>query len=969
MSAFDKATIERDDAGNVRQLNHLDEPFRAPTAAAAALGIAPQDGVREGAEGVTARQLADLYLEQAIPFMNLNPAMLHSEAVAADEADRLVYHGEASVMGNTAVNYMQTIQGVPVWESGMAVQVEDAAMQVIGSQNTMRTGLTPVMPPDEARYSEDKIGPEVLIELMGLGGEDSVDINHKEPFIYQYSADHRIEGLQQGPADDTVLEPDFALPAVDDSIQEAAAYLVTAVQFTRTARNASEEGWLALIEPEHGSVLHLRSLKGCGMQVITTGDTDALPSGDGVPTVALPGTTETATVVFFDIGDTLGQPGFDALGNLQEIQLFAGVIDILAGVAAIGARIGVISDPGPFDPGLIRSLLQDTGAMAHIDDDLVFFGAKDNGAIFEAAALTAGVTGPECVFVGENTSERIIAQGAGFSTVEVPRHVFAAINPNAARALVYSRDPKTKVGNAGPAPDDSTQMLDQFRDLVALEGLTLPGAGDEQELSGEFIQLQNIDTPSPTIPTSPPPGDFSFSVNTNDFGAVNAYHNCDRLFRILEDFGIDVRDYFDGTDFPVRVDHRVRFAPCRFCTPIANIVNASAPGTRFPPGSDGFRFALAAVNTAVGMAADWRVVLHEFGHTLLWDNVGSPNFRFAHSAGDALAAILNDPGNQAARNVTFPWVGIGRSHMRPVSDFAWYGTRYEPFAGSDGSGYVAEQMLSSTLFRAYRAAGGDSDNRQEQEAAASYVVFLIIKAIRLMSTFNNPSNPEGFADLLMQADSGTMTFRDTDRQIGVLRKVIRWSFEMQGAYRQPATTVATATNRVGRPPSVDVYINDGRDGQYQYVDKTNTVDIWNRQVPDGGSVHQEPVIGRENFAFVRVSNRGLSQATNISVRGFQSPVPVDQIWPGDWAALSTPQVTSAAGISPGGELVVGPFGWTPLSQRPVVLFGVSASGDLSNLERFSQANPVTTRELTLLDNNIAMRSMATVSHPSDTAVG
>lgn len=971
MGTFDQAIAERDEAGVVRQLNHLDEPFRAPGADAAL----DSDAVG-GAEPMTARKLADLYLQEAIPFMDLDSGMLAAASDDAEENDRLVFHEENSIMGNTAVSYMQTLQGIPVWESGMAVQVEDTAMQVIGSQNTMQIGLKLKIPPEDAPYNEAEIDEQALVELMGFERGAELDINHKEKFIYKYRANRRIEGLHQHPIDGTVAELEFALPPVGKKIKDNSAYVVTAVQFTRISSSSGEEGWLALIEATTGSVLYLRSLRGCAMHAtldvegrIRDQEDDSLPAGEMA--AEADDADDAARVVFFDIGDTLGRGVFGPSGELLEIQLFAGVLGILQELDESGVRIGIISNPGPFDTGLIRSLLQDTGAFDFIDANLVFFGPKDSTSIFESSALAAGAATSECIFVGESQAERDFASSAGFRVAASPQEVAAAIDPDAALAWVYLQDPTTKAGAAGPGPDSSSQSLDQFRDLVALRGLTPPANGGNLGLSGEFIRIEHIDTPNPTLPTSPPPGDFRFSVNTNDFGAVNAYHNCDRLFRILEDFGMDVPSYFDGTNFPVRVDHRVRYKPHPLLPPTANIVNASAPGFTFPPRSDGFRFALAASNTAVGMATAWRVVLHEFGHTLLWDNVGSPNFRFAHSAGDALAAILNDAGNQAARHLTFPWVSIGRSHMRPVTDFAWYGTRYEPFDenGGDPFGYDAEEILSSTLFRVYQAVGGDSTDRQEQDFAARYVVFLVIKAIRLMSPFNNPDMPEGFADLMMQADAGTFPHDGVQRQIGLLRKVIRWAFEMQGAYRQPASSVQVATNQIGNPPPVDVYINNGRDGQYHFAENTNAVDIWNRQTADGGTVHQEPVMGQLNFAFARISNRGLSQATNVSVHGFQSVASSDQIWPNDWHPLATPNVQSAAGIASGGELVVGPFNWVPVSSAPTLLMSVSASGDQSNLTRFTSANPVATRQLALLDNNTALRSMSAVAHPSASPVG
>ena len=160
-----------------------------------------------------------------------------------------------------------------------------------------------------------------------------------------------------------------------------------------------------------------------------------------------------------------------------------------------------------------------------------------------------------------------------------------------------------------------------------------------------------VNTNPPNI--NPPTGNFSYSVPTDDFAAVNAYHHCDAAFRMVQEMGFDIRNYFDGTNFPVPVDHRSDFGDGS--CPLGNCVNARADGNWSFTGSGGFQFALAAENCKVGIAADRRVVLHEFGHALLWDSVHSPNFGFAHSAGDSLAAILLDPESRSPdRFQTFP---------------------------------------------------------------------------------------------------------------------------------------------------------------------------------------------------------------------------------------------------------------------------------------------------------------------------
>ena len=64
----------------------------------------------------------------------------------------------------------------------------------------------------------------------------------------------------------------------------------------------------------------------------------------------------------------------------------------------------------------------------------------------------------------------------------------------------------------------------------------------------------------------------------------------------------------------------------------------------------------------LGIAADARWIWHEIGHVLLMCSVGELEFRFAHSAGDALAAIVSDPQSTTGsrRRIgaasTFPWV-------------------------------------------------------------------------------------------------------------------------------------------------------------------------------------------------------------------------------------------------------------------------------------------------------------------------
>ena len=376
-------------------------------------------------------------------------------------------------------------------------------------------------------------------------------------------------------------------------------------------------------------------------------------------------------------------------------------------------------------------------------------------------------------------------------------------------------------------------------------------------------------------------GNFVYSVPTDNFAAVNAYHHCDALFRIVAGMGFTISSYFNGTTFPVRVDHRATIGTA---CPGGACVNAQAPGNAAGTGSDGFRFALQATGAAVGIACDWRVVLHEFGHALLWDSVNSANFGFAHGAGDSLGAILNDPGSLAPdRFVTFPWTIITRRHDRPVASWAWGGP-------NDLSGYFSEQILSTTLFRFYRSIGGDSASVTMQRLAARYATYLIVRGIGSLATSPITATPMAtiFATALQTADISTTSFEGQPG--GAYAKVMRWAFEKQGLY-QPAgapTPVTTA----GAPPAVDVYIDDGRHGEYPY------------RRCSGRPGHLEQA-GRRRRPRPPDPDRRPAQ---LPLRQGQEPRHPDRddrhrrcyhcrpatglVWPADWVATTTPSCPS-----------------------------------------------------------------------------
>lgn len=515
--------------------------------------------------------------------------------------------------------------------------------------------------------------------------------------------------------------------------------------------------------------------------------------------------------------------------------------------------------------------------------------------------------------------------------------------------FVFDRDPITKTGNLANLPSATSAILDLQQDNVPLVSLLPPSSG-QQTLAGSFVSLADKSAPSPPLPTQPSPFVFNYGSRTDDFAAVNAYYHCDRFFRMVRDAGFTIASYFNGTTFPVPVDHRGQ----------GNVVNAQCPGNTMSNGIGFVQFALADagdVTHPIGIAADWRVVLHELGgHGILWDHVDSPNFGFAHSAGDGIGAILNDPGTSAPdRFVTFPWVNIGRRHDRPVNGWGWGG-------GNDVGGYSSEQILATCHFRLYRSIGGDSTYQPSRVFAARSAVYLILRGVGQLTPSTNPPNALAWEQQLEIADAGiwTSTNPAETHAGGAYHKVIRWAFEKQGLFRAPGS----ATTVEGKPPAVDIYINDGRNGEYPYQpNHWSCTDIWNRlTIGPGGGVHEEPEVGQINYAYVRIKNRGTQAATNVAVKGFHCLPGVGLEFPTDWLPMTTPSLTApnlAAADNVG--VVVGPFQWVPSQVgHECMFFSVSATGDPGNIDGHV-VGPIPEWRLVPHDNNIGQRNV----HPVD----
>lgn len=491
--------------------------------------------------------------------------------------------------------------------------------------------------------------------------------------------------------------------------------------------------------------------------------------------------------------------------------------------------------------------------------------------------------------------------------------------------------PAQKRKSLGPLPVNANQAALQTAEIEVLGSALVQGDPWQQtkrvavkKVSGQWEMVEN-------------------NARKNEFAAVNAFYHTKVLVGHLKSCGIDLDEYFRCANLPIWVryrsgiarssDGRVRNAdtvwgvrPDFDANPIVKgeILLRYALGDHFLPGSHLPNVVLPVKERfPLGIACDVRWNCHEFGHVLLMASVGEREFRFAHSAGDSIAAILTDPDSDLAlpkhdggwRGVTFPWVELGRRHDRtPASGWAWGGAmdRRE-------NGYWKEQILSSTLFRLYQTLGGDAitgsglADAQTRKAASDHTIFLIMRAIGLLGAAEivPASTPDQFVSALMDADISSALFVTSNgrqRVGGNAHKVVRWAFERQGLY--PAAGTELPVSVPGDAPPVDVYIASPLNGTYSW------------QVPAYQIVVNNPVKNVANPVQVTVGNRGANAgvATNVALWAARANAGIPDWLDAKWQKVDDQTLTIPA-RSAG---VAAQLNWTPNHNGPYALLAIAS---------------------------------------------
>jgi hypothetical protein len=360
------------------------------------------------------------------------------------------------------------------------------------------------------------------------------------------------------------------------------------------------------------------------------------------------------------------------------------------------------------------------------------------------------------------------------------------------------------------------------------------------------------------LPGSGPP------VRSNVASAVGAFWHGRELLRRMVAYGLDPATYFQFINQKIEIAYRSGVSPGPGKD--GQSVNARVLPIGWPPELIGpvdtaklpvvqLHLSLADVARReralwkqgdkrspaipMGIGADERWMWHEFGHVLTLASTGELELRFAHSPGDALAAIVGDPELEAGtaasqwRGATFPWVFLPRRHDRCVlNGWSWCGAMHKDLARVPASrhprrkGYWSEQILSSSLFRLYRCLGGDTvmddlttPDKAARLRASHYACFLIMKALNILgdAAVAPAMIPEQLEKALFEADLHT-TWSATyppgapqpyTRVGGCTTKAIRWAFEAQGLHAF-GTPPSYDNNTTGAPEPIDIYIKSRR---------------------------------------------------------------------------------------------------------------------------------------------------------------
>ncbi len=532
-----------------------------------------------------------------------------------------------------------------------------------------------------------------------------------------------------------------------------------------------------------------------------------------------------------------------------------------------------------------------------------------------------------------------------------------------ATARAFAWDPVCMTGDVSLGIRSSDAALNPAKELVTPFAVDPPVLG-EWSLKGTRVKAVQTGYDAPPTSTT---GDFDFTARTSDFGYVSAYYHVNHCLERLEEIGLGVAGLFvhqtaanGNWPLPVTLASTAALAETQPKPSGPNTLGANQIVFDFlDPG---------ALNPGtLWSAADGHLAWHEVaGHVTLLNQLDTAYLDFAHSFGDGIASVFAHALSGYTSGLTYPWTG---GHLPPDGISAL--PRHHDLVPGTGSAsaldagwgspdqarvgiydpYLGEQSMSSTLHRLYRSLGGDSSSSARRLEAARVTTWLAVGSIAGLAGLNVPAHAEAFEEGMELQDA--TPWPALGLAPGAYHKPVRWAFEKQGCFRAGGGTYGY--HLPGSPPDTDVYVQDGRSGEYTYSSSWWwKAKVWNRHAADGQTAHQKPKGGVTNYLYARVGNRGVGAvAYKVHTVGWYAPLLAGGTFPTDFTPIpgSSPVTT----LSSGQEKYLR-IAWTPPSSNDFALMVAARhADDGDNTPSFSGPNTIAVRRLVPNDNNLGFR--------------
>lgn len=433
--------------------------------------------------------------------------------------------------------------------------------------------------------------------------------------------------------------------------------------------------------------------------------------------------------------------------------------------------------------------------------------------------------------------------------------------------LVFDPNPVVTAHNAGFRDPTATvatcsfagtaqATIDAQRVTRALREINLEGG--KYKLEGPFARMHDFSAPATTFPEEANANDFNYPSNDDRFEAVNVYYHVDTLQRYLQSIGITT-----AHNSPIQCDPHD---------------NSGGGGAYFSPVDGGLHFGDSGP-CRPDRGEEGPCIVHEYGHAIQNDQVPSwgvtnpvtgraETRAMGEGFGDALACLFfSEHGGGFEREVFEQWVFADAGGLRRVDGTKVYPGSWE--ADEHGNG----EIWSAALWNIYRAIGGDSMiPAVREEARRAVIKSVVLSHHRLTASASMPAG----------AEAAMIENAALSEYLGAHLMQMLDSFHARGLL------VCDPASQVVVDPGPTFY---------------NSPNLWIRNADDGGTTHQDPEFGQDNWFYARIHNKGTVTARAFVVTFNAKPfLGTEFTYPGDFV----PPISAVPGfnLAPGESTVV-----------------------------------------------------------------